>query len=346
MLAVFVVYLIVVIYKSKFEIKGTADYLAIENTNCVKGIFILMVFLSHFNGYIDLAGKFDGIYQKIIGIIGQAMVIMFMFYSGYGIMESIKKKGDSYISGIPIKRILVTLFRFDCAIILYFILGLITSRTMTVKNVLLSLIGWDSIGNSNWYIFVILLLYLLTYISFKICKVKNLLLSAFLTSALTLAIIGITVVFDIKPAYWYDTALCFAIGLFYSLWKDYIVKIINHNIVTWIGVVLVSFAIFYVSRMLGGVFHLLANFCFTVGFVSLTMRVTFNNKILKWCGEHLFEIYILQRIPMIIFKTFTSIPSNIYVYFILCAMITVVLTFGFKYITDLIWSKITVRKYK
>lgn len=344
MLGIFVIYLILVLYKSKFEIKGTADYLAIENTNCVKGIFILMVFLSHFNSYIGLTGRYDEIYLRIFSTIGQAMVTMFMFYSGYGIMESIKKKGDSYVSSIPFKRVLGTLFRFDLAIALFLILALITSRPMTAKNVLLSLIGWESLGNSNWYIFVILVLYVITFIAFKIFGTKKLFLSASVTTVLVAGVVMATMIYEIKESWWYDTALCFAVGLLYSLFKDTIVKMVNKNIVLWFVFTTVFGAAFYTLRPRCIVFQIISNICFTLFFVILTMRITFNNKALKWCGEHLFEIYILQRIPMIVFQRVTSIQSNIYLYFALCLAVTVIMTIGFKYAADLVWNKLTSKK--
>ena len=201
MLIILLIYFALVLFKSKFNFKGTADYLAIENTNCVKGVFILMVFLSHFNSYIELNGRFDSIYIKFFWTISQAMVTMFLFYSGYGIMEAIKKKGESYVSALPFKRVLATLFRFDVAIILFFVVGLIAKRPMSFKNVLLSLIGWDSIGNSNWYIFVILLLYSVTYIVFKLFGTRNLLIPTAVTSFLIFALVIATAFFKIRPIF-------------------------------------------------------------------------------------------------------------------------------------------------
>ena len=242
MIFILLIYFGLVLFKSKITFKGTADYLSIENTNCVKGIFILMVFLSHFNSYIELDGRFDTIYSKFFFIIGQAMVTMFLFYSGYGIMESIKKKGNAYISTIPVKRVLGTLFRFDVAILLFFILALIIKRPMTVANVLLSLIGWDSIGNSNWYIFVILVLYLVTFIVFKITGTKKLWLPVAITTLVILALVALTAAFRLRDLYWYDTALCFALGMIYSLYKEKIRRVVNYNIFVWLAFVGVSFA--------------------------------------------------------------------------------------------------------
>lgn len=43
---------------------------------------------------------------------------VFLFYSGYGIMESIKNKGEKYISTVPKKRILNVLVNFDIAVLI------------------------------------------------------------------------------------------------------------------------------------------------------------------------------------------------------------------------------------
>ncbi|MDO4344840.1 MAG: hypothetical protein Q4C50_08570 [Eubacteriales bacterium] len=36
--------------------------------------------------------------------------------------------------------------------------------------------------------------------------------------------------------------------------------------------------------------------------VLITMKISIHNPILNWLGEHTFEIYILQRIPMMILQ--------------------------------------------
>ena len=98
-------------------------YLSKDQTDAVKGIFIFIVFLSHFlsyqpilsNGIID---KYGVLFPKKLG---QLMVTLFLFYSGYGLMESAIKKGKNYINKLPTKRILKTLINFDIVVIIYMI---------------------------------------------------------------------------------------------------------------------------------------------------------------------------------------------------------------------------------
>lgn len=148
----------------------------------LKGIFILLVFFSHFNSYSSFTNYSDLIYVKIVSLIGQAMVAMFMFYSGYGMMESIKNKGKSYISDMPRKRIFSTWLHFACIVAIYAILATVIGNEISFGQLMLSFISLDSVGNSNWYIFDILCLYLIICISFLIAVERyNWQLSAFLS---------------------------------------------------------------------------------------------------------------------------------------------------------------------
>lgn len=162
------------------------DYMSVNMTNSIKGFFLIMVFLSHICGYTSFDNTYlDVPYQTIRRITGQCIVTMFLFYSGFGMMESIKKKGENYINAIPCKRFLNVLFQFDAAVICFWIYRvLIQGNHYSVKHMLLTFIAWNGIGNSNWYIFCVLWLYIFLYISGKVFlqdekSYKNIITSVF-----------------------------------------------------------------------------------------------------------------------------------------------------------------------
>ena len=147
------------------------EYLSVEMTNSVKGVFILLVFIKHATPYVINAGWVPtGIWGDFFNFVnnnvGQWIVAMFLFYSGYGVMESIKRKGNEYVQGLPRNRILQVLVNFDVAVLVFVIVDLILKKPITIKQCLLSFIGWESVGNSNWYIFIIMFMYLITYVVF------------------------------------------------------------------------------------------------------------------------------------------------------------------------------------
>ena len=67
--------------------------------------------------------------------------------------------------------------------------------------------------------------------------------------------------------------------------------------------------------------------------VFLSMKIMFKNKILSWFGTYVFEIYILQRLPMNFGKFMHWNEQNIYLYFLFCFVVTLLLAVGFKEIT-------------
>lgn len=167
MLLFYLLILLLSLYGMSFVKSGfNQDYIGKEQCNAIKGIFILIVFIRHIwpilrrYGY-DFSAFGDNIFFRIDRWMGQLLVVVFLFYSGYGVMESIKKKGKQYIDDMPRKRILNTLINFDIAVLAFLLLDLILGVDLDPLNTLLAFTSWTSIGNSCWYIFVILVCYFL-----------------------------------------------------------------------------------------------------------------------------------------------------------------------------------------
>jgi len=316
------------------------EYLSFEQTQTIKGFFIILVFIKHFNSYVSYQRFRDVLCGMSVDILGQLIVTQFLFYSGYGVMESIRKKGKPYIQSIPRRRVLPTLFRFDCAVLLFAVLTVWKGEAISLKRFLLSLIGWDSMGNSNWYIFAILALYLITYISFTLCSdERKAVLSSF---GLVCTGIFVLAYWNIKQVYWYDTALCYVLGMAWSLYGSKIEKLFTSNRAVYLLLVaLLAAAVIcltpYEYEALGSSVR---TCLFALFVLAVTMRVRLKNRILHWCGTHLFPLYILQRIPMIIFQKLGLADYSIALFFAVCAVCTVLLTIPFDFVTDRIWKKI------
>jgi hypothetical protein len=339
LIAFFVIIALLCLYRIKLFIpksNGSTlifdDYMSVEKSTSIKGIFILIVFLSHSDDYLTLSSStLDTTFSLVMSIIGQAMVSMFLFYSGYGVIYSINKKGVGYVKSMPVNRILKTLFNFDIVILLYFIVENILGNRFGIVKLLLSFIGWDSVGNSNWYIFDILILYLITYISFIIAR-KNKNLGVVLT--LALSCVAIVVLHFTKQSWWYDTILCYPAGMIFFLMKDNVDNWINKSKINyWIvlALLLVAFAISYKFAYVL-VISFVKNVIFAFLVVFVTMKFGINNKILNFFGKHLFSIYILERIPMLILSNYGV--SNKYLFVILSFILTLIISIPFDYLIN------------
>lgn len=304
------------------------DYLSKDSTAAVNGIFVLLVFLKHVCDRADLtAGVFDKPYLSFGEGMGQLVVVTFLFYSGYGIMRSIMSKGHDYVKAIPKKRFLKVLVQYDVAVLLYAALNLILKNKMKFWDLLLSFVGWSSIGNSNWYVFSILSLYLIVFVSFFLFKGK-IYPSLALSVALTLGLIAL--LFSVRrPAYFYNTLVCYCLGMIYAAFKEKIDKAVMKNDVVWLSLlsaVGISFAFSSLSRHVKTFPHCLWAILFALLVVLLTMKLQFKNELLEYFGKHVFSIYILQRIPMMIFEKVPKIYANAYVYIAVCFVCTLLIS--------------------
>lgn len=81
---------------AKFVKSGefNSDYMSKDTTGAINGIFVLLVFMCHISGYMKLGGSSDTIWLDLKSWLGQLVVVTFLFYSGYGMMCSIMKKGS------------------------------------------------------------------------------------------------------------------------------------------------------------------------------------------------------------------------------------------------------------
>ena len=76
------------------------NYLSKDATNAIKGIWILFVFLRHANQYVHNSGYVysslgDRLFLIMDGLLLQLIVVMFLFFSGYGVYCSILR-GEYY----------------------------------------------------------------------------------------------------------------------------------------------------------------------------------------------------------------------------------------------------------
>lgn len=133
-------------------------YLSRECTSLVNGVFIWLVFLRHFAEQRPELNPVDA-WLLEHDCLGQLIVAPFFFFSGWGIMSSLQKKGKGYVRQLVQSRFPGLWVKFAIAVLLFAMLQWLLGVEYPWQRVLLSLIGWLSVGNSNWFIVMTLLLY-------------------------------------------------------------------------------------------------------------------------------------------------------------------------------------------
>lgn len=319
------------------------DCLARDKIQPIKGIFILLIFASHFYQYVELKSPLSQPYVTIKVLLGQLVVAPFLFYSGFGVAESVRRKGRAYVRSMPLRRILKVLFQFDLAILLFYFVQLALGNHYSLGKLLLSFVGWAAVGNSNWYIFAILSLYL---ISFLVCFVflveegesaqKR---KAFFITVLTLLLIW--VLKRHRPSYCYNTLLAFPAGWWLSIWKERLFSFsFRSDKVYYFLFALLALILYALRRSWKS---LAAYECSAVVFslllVFMTAKLEIRSRILRYCGDHLFSLFILQRLPMLVLAR-TPLKTRVAPYFLLSLAISFLLSWLFDLLVPKAWKRI------
>ena len=344
---------ILAIYKADWQGKGFhSNYIAIDTIQPIKGIFILMIFISHFVPYTLLkkaGGSLDMPYFAFQSFMGQLVVALFLFYSGFGIAESIAKKGAAYVHSMPVRRLLQVLFQFDVAVLIFVCINASRGKLPSIGHFLRSLVAWDSVGNSNWYILIILVLYAFTYIGYWIAEklgkdiTKEWKLPFAIIVTLSIAFILLNIYLK-RPSRFYNTVMVYSAGMLYSFLRFQVEQFLFKSERRYWLCVLCAVILFLGAHSIwrkNVIYYELTCVLFAITVVWFTAKLQITNPLLDYCGRHLFSLYILQRIPMLLLAS--SMAKNYpYEYFIICLLTTFALSAIFDKVMGAIWKRMEV----
>lgn len=355
-MTVFLVVAVLILFnemKAAKEGQFHKDYLSKDKTAAVNGFFVILILLSHAKHYIDTGGAYDSAYMAVSSHLNQMVVASFLFYSGYGMTESVKRKKYPYVKSIMTNRFWKLLLNYCLALVIYCVEWIFLRKYVTLRQLLDDTIGWSLKGNTGWYIFAMFLLYILFFISFFIIKFndnpKLYYLCAVVFTGLVIAAVYVQMKLD-RNGYTYNTLILFALGVWWSLLRDLIDKIVMKNDMVYFFILMLvvgAYCLTYFRRWKGGIeFYSLWAIAFTVLIILITMKVSFFNPILSFFGRHVFSIYILQRLPMYFFDNLGYSQSHKYMFVICCIAVTIVLAVIFDKVTGVIDKAIFDRKHR
>ena len=231
----------------------------------------------------------------------------------------------------------------------FLIYDLIVGKAYDIGTILLSFIGWESIGNSTWFMFVTFVLYLLIYFVFSIHQKKsktdrNKLVIPLVVFTLAVCAFAIVLHF-VKNEGWYNTIFCFPLGMWYSYYKDKIDCILHKAY--WL-LVLGAFLTFCGTYLIYLRYHVVIAFClcscfFALLVVFVTTRVRFRSYFFAFLGKHVFSIYILQRLCFLILQ---GCIDNNYVYFCVSFIMTVATAFVYDWCFSVVKQRFVCKKNK
>lgn len=310
------------------------EWLSHDKTSYLNSFFITAVFFSHIGQCgLDLCSA--EIYAYRILIPGQLIVTTFFFFSGYGLMSNILKQGDSYVRSLILTRLPKLLLHFTIAVLLFVLIGSILGRTYTLERIALSLIGWESVGNSNWFIFMTLLCYLLMWGAFRLTSARRAVIGTMFFIMMLCA--ANVVINHFKALFWVDTVLCMPAGMILCLMKQRIALLMQIRYLPPLvmGILLASlgYVVHIYAPGIGFHFHFPIWMAASAGSIMYVLGLTLAYgcisfkripKALVWVGgAGLFPLYIFQRIPMMVGKHYLINSWSATVYIIICMVATI-----------------------
>lgn len=317
----------------RFLGENVGGYLDKERCDAVKGVFIWIVFVGHIQDYVRSSGYVYSGWLDYLGLVVSSkfaflLVVPFLFFSGYGVGESIRIRGKKYLQTIPRNRLLTVWVNFCIAVAMFALATLVIGHRYSVARILLSFIGWESVGNSNWYIFVILCCYAITYVSFKLGNV------IVASVAVVLSALGLSF---IKEPWWYSTMWAYPAGLLFAEYREKLLEPLFRK-KYWQCLIGAVIALLVLRRCLVWEWHGVICNLYSIAFawliVMLMMKINLRSPFMIWSGRRLFPLYIYQRLPMILFAHYLGadfVQHHVFMFEFFCFLSIVLIAFAYPW---------------
>ena len=300
------------------------EFLSPGQTKMLQGSVCIAIIMHHV--VQDITSY--GVYRKgpitQFNDMGILMTSVFFFISGYGLITSVNTR-PGYLKTFLRKRLPTVLIPFFITnIIGILIFKYYCNIHMSASLIKKYLIGTYLINGNAWFIIEIVILYLSFYILFRLIKNRD--IALVLMCVVTLVIIwyaskqghdmdGFSRWF--RGEWWYNSTIVFAFGMVFARFKDKLTAFFNKRYTVKLIVVAVLFVGTYIAAVYAnnclGYYQLNMSFharreqlitlaaqsiaCLfsTLLIILLNMKLTLNNKALKYLGGISLEVYLLHR---------------------------------------------------
>ena len=311
----FAVFFLLFLYKIKFGVSD--EFMSKDYTTSLRGVCALAIMLCHIRitNFAPL---------NVFNYLGNPIVGIFFFLSGYGMLTRIKQIGiDNYMNGFILKRcvplfveyIFVWIFNFVC-------MFLVSGNFNFLKEI---------ITPHSWFIIMIEVLYIVFYIGYKLFK-DNLKGLIIFVTIFELALIIALSAFGVGK-FWYLSLLCFSGGMIYS--------VVNLNekktlpLIYGFGAlaVVASGAEYVLSDkpkiiVLWALIYNVSILSLVIFVLSVGRYVRFKNPVFELCGKMSLEIYLLHGVFQFVFKEIKPIYNNSLLYGAMIILCTLLMSYG------------------
>ena len=293
------------------------DYLSKTNSECLKGIFAVCVLLHHL--YQHSGVTMHPLAGAGLQYLGYFSVGVFFFLSGFGLMQSYKRKGKVYIDTFPRKRLLPFYMMILVLIVIYSVYTVAVGEPLRFVEVVQSFLIGGTVISKGWYLQVQLLCYVLFYFAFRFCNKRS--TGLIVSSVLTATYILVMIFLDSSTS-WYVSTPLFVIGMWYSVYKDKInawVFVKRRWLLTFLASGAVFFAVMlgqklFETKYLRAMFLTLVECAFVFCLVLVLPKIRIEYQLTEMLGAISLEVYVMQGLCLSLFHSRVVTIQNVYLY--------------------------------
>lgn len=268
---------------------------------------------------------------------GGLVVSIFFFMSGYGLMISYLKKGNSYLDGFLTRRFVKLLPAFLLTTVIYQVYQSWTGCS-TLAESLAELRHGCPILPDSWFVIVILLYYLLFYLCARVCRrplfmvlVLWLLTGVYLTIVLSLG----------WQIFWSRSVCAINVGFTFALVEGRVKQFLSRSQTTLIGavwvIVVVMLAIIAAKYCGVGLTNFL-NYLLPLLLVLVVYSSgKLNSRVFTFLGTISYEIYIAQCVFR--HKLYFTASIHWSIYLILTIVASIIVAILLNHITRICTKK-------
>ena len=300
--------------------KSCRQFLSVDVSNCLKGIFAVMVLLTHMHGRVTLFS--NSIVGTLFSAFGYLAVSGFFFLSGFGLTEQSKKEG--YIKAFPKRKVLPFYLLCCVSVLIYLLRDIIFANQISLIGVVKSFLWGDTVVENGWYLQAQLLFYIFFYLSFRFAK-KHKEITLFV-----LLFAYVVICFSFKYASpWYEASFAFLAGMIVSQKKERIEKFLKKNSTAFVllAILMVVFvvALFfgnkpYLPETLRIIVKMISSVLFVLVVLTAVSKIKVECPLTRFLGKYSLGIYVIQGIFLTALR---PIIQNDWLY-ILAVIITVI----------------------
>ena len=267
-----------------------SDYLSVQQTRNLKGIFTLIVIFHHLSIF---AGVGD-VYTIFINS-GYIAVGGFLFISGYGLMYQYMRKGRNYVKSFLKRRLVSIILPAVVMAIAYFAIKSYRYG-YTLNTLIYDFKRGASVISNGWYINAIIYFYITFFISMVLAEIikkpRFMIIFTFIATYLYI-ILCMKFKFD---DHWFSAAFAFYFGVIWALFKSKIDLNLMKSIPIIIGCLFVLYYVLNVFTVFKYGWMEFKCLMYLAIIVILGMKIKLQSPFMEWVGDHSYEIYMVHGI--------------------------------------------------